>query len=194
MALVGKNLSATAGGIRDKGPIPGSGRSHGGGSGDPLQCSCLENPMDSEPGGLQFMGLQRVRHDWGESMQAFRSSGDPFIRWRTLGLFPRFDHGESSSSEYLCTQFLCRYTFSILLVSYPGMRLLSCVVNLRLTLGWIVGWFSKATASFCVSTSMRIRAPVPLCLSHAWLLSICLMTVTTLWMKWYLTWFQCAEP
>ena len=90
--------------------------------------------------------------------------------------------------------FLCEHTFSILLVSYPGMRLLSCVVNLRLTLGRIVGWFSKATASFCVSTSMRIRAPVPLCLSHAWLLSICLMTVTTLWMKWYLTWFQCAEP
>ena len=26
--------------------VPGSGRSPGGGNGDPLQCSCLENPMD----------------------------------------------------------------------------------------------------------------------------------------------------
>ena len=33
----------------------------GGGHGNPLQYSCLENPM--EPGGLQSMGLQRVRHD-----------------------------------------------------------------------------------------------------------------------------------
>ena len=28
------------------GVIPGSGRSHGGGHGNPFQCSCLENPMD----------------------------------------------------------------------------------------------------------------------------------------------------
>ena len=32
-------------------------------NGNPLQCSCLENPMDSEePGGLQSMGSQRVGH------------------------------------------------------------------------------------------------------------------------------------
>ena len=29
----------------------------------PLQYSCLENSMDREPGGLQSIGLQRVRHD-----------------------------------------------------------------------------------------------------------------------------------
>ena len=32
--------------IRDMGSIPGSGRSPGDGHGNPLQCSCLENPMD----------------------------------------------------------------------------------------------------------------------------------------------------
>ena len=32
--------------VRDTGSIPGSGRSHGGGHGNPLQYSCLENPMD----------------------------------------------------------------------------------------------------------------------------------------------------
>ena len=31
---------------------------------NPVQYSCLENSMDEEPGGLQSMGLQRVRHDW----------------------------------------------------------------------------------------------------------------------------------
>ena len=30
---------------------------------DPLQCSCLENPGDGEPGGLPSMGLHRVGHD-----------------------------------------------------------------------------------------------------------------------------------
>ena len=43
---VEKNLPASAGGIRDIGSIPGSGRSPGGGHGNPLQYSCLENPMD----------------------------------------------------------------------------------------------------------------------------------------------------
>ena len=41
-----KNLPANAGDIRDPGSIPGLGRSPGGGHGNPLQYSCLENPMD----------------------------------------------------------------------------------------------------------------------------------------------------
>ena len=41
-----KNSPASAGDIRDVGSIPGSGRSPGGGRDNPLQCSCLENPMD----------------------------------------------------------------------------------------------------------------------------------------------------
>ena len=43
--------------------ISGSGRSSGGGNGNPLQYSCLENPMTEEPGGLQSRGLQRVGHN-----------------------------------------------------------------------------------------------------------------------------------
>ena len=35
----------------------------GEGDGNPLQYSCLENPMAEEPGRLQSVGLQRVRHD-----------------------------------------------------------------------------------------------------------------------------------
>ena len=44
--LVVKNLPANAGDIRDMGSIPGSGRFPGGGHGNPLQYSYLENPMD----------------------------------------------------------------------------------------------------------------------------------------------------
>ena len=41
-----KNLPANAGGAREPGSIPGSGRFPGGGHGNPLQYSCLENPLD----------------------------------------------------------------------------------------------------------------------------------------------------
>ena len=46
VVLVVKNLTANAGDIRDGGSIPGLGRSPGEGNGNPLQYSCLENPMD----------------------------------------------------------------------------------------------------------------------------------------------------
>ena len=41
-----KNPPANAGDIRDIGSIPGLARSPGGGNGNPLQYSCLENPME----------------------------------------------------------------------------------------------------------------------------------------------------
>ena len=46
VALVVKNLPASAEDMKDMGSIPGSGRSPGVGHGNPLQYSCLENPMD----------------------------------------------------------------------------------------------------------------------------------------------------
>ena len=49
VGLVVKNSSASAGDIKDEGLIAGSGRYPGGGHGNPLQCSCLENPMDRGP-------------------------------------------------------------------------------------------------------------------------------------------------
>ena len=58
-----QNPSANAGGTRDVGLIPGWGRSHGQGNGSPLQHPCLANPQE-EPGELQSVGLQRVRHKW----------------------------------------------------------------------------------------------------------------------------------
>ena len=55
-----KNLPANTGGI---GSIPGLGRSLGGGNGNPLQYSYLENPMERGAWWLQSVGSQRVGHD-----------------------------------------------------------------------------------------------------------------------------------
>ena len=63
VALLVKNPSASARDARDMGPVPGSGRSPGGGHGSPLPYSCLENPMTEELGRLQSMGSHRVGHD-----------------------------------------------------------------------------------------------------------------------------------
>ena len=52
--LRGKESACNA---RDTGSIPGSGRSLGEGNGNPIQYSCLQNPMDKVVGGLQSMGL-----------------------------------------------------------------------------------------------------------------------------------------
>ena len=62
MALEVKSPCANAGDARDSGSVPGWGRSPGEGNGNPLQCSCLENPTE-ESGRLQSTGLQRVGHD-----------------------------------------------------------------------------------------------------------------------------------
>ena len=47
----------------DTGSSPGLGGSPGEGNGNPLHDYCLENPWTEEPGRLQSMGSQRVRHD-----------------------------------------------------------------------------------------------------------------------------------
>ena len=61
MALVVKNLPANEGDIRDVASIPGWGRSPGGGYGNPLQYSCLENPMDR---GAWQATAHRVSKSW----------------------------------------------------------------------------------------------------------------------------------
>ena len=55
-----KNPPAKAGNV---GSIPGLGRSPGKGNGNPLQYSCLENPMDRRAWRATVQGVARVRHD-----------------------------------------------------------------------------------------------------------------------------------
>ena len=57
---VGKESSCSAG---DAGLIPGSGRVPGGGHGNPLQYSCLENPKDRGAWQATFHGVSRIGYD-----------------------------------------------------------------------------------------------------------------------------------
>ena len=61
-----KNPLANAGYVRDKGLIPGSGRSPRGGHGNPPQCSCLENPMGR---GAWWSTVHRVTKSWTQLKQ-----------------------------------------------------------------------------------------------------------------------------
>ena len=56
---MGKESFCNAGDTGDAGSIPESGRSPGGGHGNPLQCSCLENPKTEEPAGLHSPGVAK---------------------------------------------------------------------------------------------------------------------------------------
>ena len=56
-----KNLSANAGDAGDKGSIPGSGRPPGGGHGNPLKYSCLENSTDRGDWWATVQGVAKSR-------------------------------------------------------------------------------------------------------------------------------------
>ena len=58
-----QNPLANVGDIRDVGSMPGSGRSLGEGHGNPLQYSCLENPMDKGAWWASVDGVHMVGHD-----------------------------------------------------------------------------------------------------------------------------------
>ena len=66
VALVVKNLPTNAGGIRGTGSIPGSGRSPGEENGNPLQYSCLENPVDR---GAWQAAVHGVTKSWTQLKQ-----------------------------------------------------------------------------------------------------------------------------
>ena len=92
MAPVVKNSSANAGVIRGSGLIPGSGRSPGRGHGNPLQYSCLENPMDR--GAWQATVLRvsksRARLKW--------LSTQSMVTWSSTQV-PRWGNGEGQSFQ-----------------------------------------------------------------------------------------------
>ena len=63
MELVVKNVPASAEDVREVGSVSGLGRSPRGWHGNPLQYSCLENPVDRGAWQAAVPGLQRVRQD-----------------------------------------------------------------------------------------------------------------------------------
>ena len=60
---MGKESAYNAEDARDVGLIPGLGRSPGGGNDNPLQYSCLENPMDRGAWRATVQGLKSVGHN-----------------------------------------------------------------------------------------------------------------------------------
>ena len=74
VALVVKNLPATAGDIRDVGSVPGLGRSPGEGHVNPLQYSCLENPMDRR---AWWAIVHRVAKSWTRLKQLSMHAEEP---------------------------------------------------------------------------------------------------------------------
>ena len=89
MVLVVKNPFVNTGDIRDSGSIPGLGRSPGGGDGNPLQHSCLENPMDR---GAWRAIVHGVAKSWtgqkrfSTHAQGFRKADklEMKVKWRLL--------------------------------------------------------------------------------------------------------------
>ena len=105
----GKESACNAG---DLGSIPGLGKSPGGRNGNPLQYSGLENSMDREPAGLQFMGSQSWAwlndfHFTGSSVgkESACNAGEPGLTWRrkwqsTPVFLPGKSHGLRSLAGY----------------------------------------------------------------------------------------------
>ena len=83
VALVVKNPPTNARDVRDSGSIPGWGRSPGGGHGNPLQYSCLENPMDRGAWRAAVHGVTKSRRGlkWlSTNLQCLACLRDPALR------------------------------------------------------------------------------------------------------------------
>ena len=103
---VGKESACSAG---DLGLIPGSGRSPGGGNGNPLQYSCLDNPMDRGAFSFdispynEYLGLISFRIDWLD-LCAVQGTLKSLLQ-----------HHSSQDSIFLCSSFF------IVQLSHPYM-------------------------------------------------------------------------
>ena len=96
VALVVKNPPANSGDIRDVGLVSGLGRSPGGEHGNPLQYSCLENPMDR---GAWRAIIHRVAKSWARLKRLSTHSRVEDKKLRTSeagGCSPRDGHPQST--------------------------------------------------------------------------------------------------
>ena len=85
----------------------------GEGNGNPLQCSCLENPRTGEPGGLPSMGSHRVGHDWSDLAAAaapylwdkYLKAGTPVQRINACVIFIDTPKFPSTGIRQICKKF-----------------------------------------------------------------------------------------
>ena len=87
MAMVVKNTPANAGESRDMGSIPGWGRSPGGGHSNPLQYSCLANPMDRGAWRATAHRVAKSRTRLKRLKHAPRQNRNPLLGMRPASLW-----------------------------------------------------------------------------------------------------------
>ena len=80
----GSEVKVSASNVGDPGSIPGSGRSPGEGNGNPLQYSCLENPMDGEAWQAAAHGVAKSRTRLSTSLSLHRSRNKEMLWERFL--------------------------------------------------------------------------------------------------------------
>ena len=93
--LMVKNLSASEGDIRDLGLIPGLGSSCGGGYGNPLWYSCLENPMDR---GAWWVTVHKITMSQTQLKRLSRTEQEKSGEVHVLHFHPELDHLFSTRS------------------------------------------------------------------------------------------------
>ena len=134
--LSGKEAAYKAGDTGDSGSIPGLGRSLGERNGNPLQYSCLENPMDRGPWQAAVQGSQRVRHDWATNTFNFyqkhtkptnisvlrdtniSSMKNRFVAWKTL-----YNNGIKSNLYIYIYIYLWAHTHICMFYLYRGCQI-----------------------------------------------------------------------
>ena len=90
--LVVKKPPANAGDIRDLGSVPWLGKSSGGGNGNPLQYSCLENPMDRGAWRVTVHGVTKNWTPWKLPSTQAHTHWASALHQTSLGCFPTVSH------------------------------------------------------------------------------------------------------
>ena len=106
--LVVKNPPANAGAVGDAGSVPGSGRPPGGGHGNPLQYSCLENPMDR---GTWRATVHRVAEL--DTTEATKHVGTYYICTHIYEFFEKYFKGLKALKCHVSKVSLCIGSFPI---------------------------------------------------------------------------------
>ena len=132
------------GDTRDMGLTPGPGRCPGEGNGNPLQYSCLQNPMDRGACGLQSMRSQAVGHKLVTKQQVFHCIYVPHLLWASVHGVAKSDttEGLSAAQHHL--------------------------VRIGSSIGGHLGYFRVSSTENSTAVNTGVRAPFLQIDPHEW--------------------------